>query len=86
MKPNYEILPRKILKFYQQAIVWNTFANTPAVRRKFKPLARSAKCFKNFTSQNFNEVEFKIQAEPNFKILSERNFKISRSRIYALVS
>ena len=38
------------------------------MRRKFKPLARSAKCFKNFIWQNF-------------KILTKRNSKSRRSQI-----
>ena len=76
MKPNYEILPRKILKFYRQTIVWSAFADLIVVRRKFKPLAHSAKRFRNFTSQNF-----KILTKPNSKFKRSQILKFYRSKI-----
>ncbi len=46
------------------------------MRRKFKPLARSAKCFLNFTSQNF-----KILTKPNSKSRRSQILKFYRSEI-----
>jgi len=46
------------------------------VRRKFKPLAHSAKCFLNFTSQNF-----KILTKPNLKSMRSQILKFYRSKI-----
>ena len=46
------------------------------MRRKFKPLARSAKCFKNFISQNF-----KILTKPNLKSRRSEILKFYRSEI-----